>query len=570
MVEKTTNLIRIDLNQFKLHLYLKPDVELTLHFNSPSRRFYLSVIGLVVHEMKNRGKIMSISLQKHLDVLELLNETVGGAAGSSKKEHLLPRIYRKWKDALPDLENAPLFKVVGRKKRYDELMGSVYGFSEGEKDSWANLFEYKGSDENVRLKFSVDRLGASLDNVVIIDREGPGPSNFDVWEGFINRLKKERENKSKTENAHQSLEAPGLQTPRSEKKAWPALNRQLVIALFTLTGFVLLIGALVVWKYDVFAPPVYVSDNEVQSSSLNSKPSIAVLPFRNFSDDPKQEYFSYGICDDLITDLSKIPDILVISSLSSFTYKDKSVKIEEVAKELDVQYILEGSVQKEDNNVRINAQLIDAETGYHLWAERYDGNFNDIFAFQDSITRKIAASLEVKLTETEKNRLAQKETDNIEAYEAYLIGSDLSNRLRFDPEGLAESIPWFEKAIALDPNYSRAYAALAEAYWRGSSTEKFRKQLGISRRLALMRRTNFLQIAMKNATNIAHRNLARLYVDQYLHEKALDEGLKALALEPNDPTSNGFMAATLIYSGRQDEASKYIERMRRTDPACVF
>ena len=138
MVEGTQKPIRIDLNQFKLHLYLKPEVELTLHFDSPSRRFYLSVIALLVHEMKKRGRITSIPLQDHLEVLALLNQTIGGTAGSSKKELLLPRIYRKWKDALPDLENAPLFKVVGRKKRYDELMGKVYQFSEGEKDNWAN------------------------------------------------------------------------------------------------------------------------------------------------------------------------------------------------------------------------------------------------------------------------------------------------------------------------------------------------------------------------------------------------------------------------------------------------
>ncbi len=131
MVEETTRFIRIDLNHFKLHLYLKPEAELTLHFDSPSRRFYLSIIGLVVHEMKKRRKITDIPLQEHLDVLALLNKTVGASAGSSKKEHLLRRVYRKWKDALPDLENAPLFKVVGRKKdtmsRWKRFMNLVRG-----------------------------------------------------------------------------------------------------------------------------------------------------------------------------------------------------------------------------------------------------------------------------------------------------------------------------------------------------------------------------------------------------------------------------------------------------------
>ena len=154
--------ITIDLNQFKLHIELKNRIELTLHFNSPSRRFYLSVIAFVVNEMKRQGKITSIPLEGHHDLLALLNETIGGSAGSSEKENLLSRIYRKWQHALPNLEEAPLFMVLGRKKGYEEGIGKTYPFTETEKDSWANLFEYKGSHENVRLKFAVDKIGASF------------------------------------------------------------------------------------------------------------------------------------------------------------------------------------------------------------------------------------------------------------------------------------------------------------------------------------------------------------------------------------------------------------------------
>ena len=150
--------ITIDLNQFKLHIELKHRIELTLHFNSPSRRFYLSVIALVVNEMKRHGKITSIPLEKHHDLLALLNETIGGSAGSSETENLLTRIYMKWQHALPNLEEAPLFKVLGRKKEYEQGIGKTYPFTETEKDIWANLFEYKGSHENVRLKFAIDRI----------------------------------------------------------------------------------------------------------------------------------------------------------------------------------------------------------------------------------------------------------------------------------------------------------------------------------------------------------------------------------------------------------------------------
>ncbi len=186
MVGNIKNPIRIDLNEFKLHLQLKP-LELTLHFNSPSRRFYLSVIALVVNEMKRLGRITAIPMEEHLDQVILLNETVGGSAGSSEKKNLLLRIYRKWKDALPDLEGAPLFKVLGRRKKYDEGTRKVYPFSEKEKDSWANLFEYQGSEEHVQLKFAINRVGETLKNTVIMFEDS---SNGDAWERFISYLKR--------------------------------------------------------------------------------------------------------------------------------------------------------------------------------------------------------------------------------------------------------------------------------------------------------------------------------------------------------------------------------------------
>src|SRR5512139_1489934 len=163
MAESSRPSIKIDLNEFKLYLPLKNKSQLTLYFNSPSRRFYLSLIALVVNEMKKLGKIKSIPLQDHLDLLALLNETIGGSAGSSDKDNLLPRIYTKWKNALPNLEEAPLFKVLGkRKEEGDGAIGKIYSFTDDEKDGWANLFEYMGSNEDVRLKFSIDKIGVGL------------------------------------------------------------------------------------------------------------------------------------------------------------------------------------------------------------------------------------------------------------------------------------------------------------------------------------------------------------------------------------------------------------------------
>jgi TolB-like protein len=339
-------------------------------------------------------------------------------------------------------------------------------------------------------------------------------------------------------------------------KPWRLAVVSVVLVLIVLSG------GIAIWNFFLKpSPPSRAVDSE--------KMSIAVLPFDNMSKDPEQEYFADGISEDLITDLSKIPNFLVISRLSSFTYKGKSVKTQQIGEELGVRYVLEGSVRKANGDVRINAQLIDAATGHHLWADRYDGNTSDIFALQDKITQKIAASMAVKLTEEEQDRLIQKDTNNIEAYEAYLKGSTIANSLRNDVEKFVESLPWFEKAIELDPEYSRAYAALAETYLFGSAFGIQRK-LGISSRLASLRGINYLQMAMKNPTNIAYRIAARVYTYQRQHEKALDYGMKAIALGPNEYRSNAFMALYLIYAGRPDEAVAFSERMRRADPACMW
>lgn len=565
MVESDVKSMMIDLNQFKLYLYLKPGVKLTLHFDSPSRRFYLSVIGLVVHEMKKRGKLTTIPLQDYLYALELLNQTVGATAGSSKKEYLLPRIYRKWKDALPDLEKAPLFKVVGKKKRYDESMEKVYEFSEGEKDAWANLFEYKGSQENVRLKYAIDRLGINLDDVSIIYGEHPQLTDGDAWEKFVEHLAQKRKEPSRVDSymdesrKHDSLAVQLIRRVRAMPK------RAQWTSLFTLVVLILGTAAVVDWKYNLLSTQIEDSAAIRTASPIQENISIAVLPFVNMSGDPEQEYFAEGICDDLITDLSGIPDVIVTSRNSAFTYKGKSLKTHQIAEELGVRYILEGSVRKADNRIRITAQLVDTKTGNHLWAKRYDENISSIFSIQDKITREIVTALAVKLTENEQKIIVHRETYDIEAYDAYLKGSSLTMRL--NPENYAVAIPWFEKAVELDPNYSRVYAALAETYFFGTFMG-LERILGISYRLARIRRNNYLQEAMKNPTNIAHRGVAFNYAYQRQFEKALDHAMRAFALNPNDAKSNQTMTLMLMYISRFDEAIEFAERSPKVDPAC--
>src|SRR5215471_12241976 len=193
-----------------------------------------------------------------------------------------------------------------------------------------------------------------------------------------------------------------------------------------------------------------------QILSLPEKPSIAVLPFLNMSSDPEQEYFSDGITEDVITDLSKLSGLFVISRNSVFPYKGKTIKAEQVSRELGVRYLLEGSTRKAGNRVRINAQLIDATKGYHLWAERYDRNLEDIFALQDEVTQKIVTALEVKLTEGEQRQRGQPLTNNLEAYDCYLRGLELYDRSTQEATLLAQQL--FARAVALDPQFATAHA----------------------------------------------------------------------------------------------------------------
>src|SRR5206468_610646 len=195
---------------------------------------------------------------------------------------------------------------------------------------------------------------------------------------------------------------------------------------------------------------------------LPDKPSIAVLPFANLSGDPEQEYFSDGMTEDLITDLSKLSGLFVISRNSVFLYKGKAVKPEQVSQELGVRYVLEGSVRKAGSRVRITAQLIDATTGYHLWADRYDRDLKDIFAVQDEVTQQIVAALKVQLTGGEQGRWGRTPTNNLEAYDCFLRG--LEYHAQRTQEANARARQMFERAIALDPQFAVAYAFLGRTY----------------------------------------------------------------------------------------------------------
>jgi len=362
--------------------------------------------------------------------------------------------------------------------------------------------------------------------------------------------------------AYRVLSYPGAAAHRVIK-AKKALGKRWRNVIVVIVAVLVMVAAVATWHFYFRPPPMEVAKVERMAFPLPDRPSIAVLPFENLSRDPEQEYFTDGMTDDLITDLSKISGLFVIARNSAFTYKGKPVKIRQVAEELGVRYILEGSVRRADNRVRINAQLIDATTGGHLWAERYDGKLGDVLALQDRITGKIVAALAVKLKAGEQEQIARKYTDNVAAYDAFLQGRE--HYFRYTPHDFAKAARYFEKAIELDPNYGRSYAALALTYWE-SQHNFWNQSLGLSWWEARLQAERYLQKAMSNATSLVYQVASKMHTDLHEHEEAIAKAQRAIALDPNDGNSYLAMAYALIYAGRPEEAFDFVNKAMRLDP----
>ena len=291
------------------------------------------------------------------------------------------------------------------------------------------------------------------------------------------------------------------------------------------------------------------------------KPSIAVLPFDNISGDPEQEYFSDGITEEIITALSKVPKMFVIARNSTFTYKGKPVKVQQVGEELGVQYVLEGSVRKAGNRVRITAQLVETLAGHHLWAERYDRDLKDIFALQDEITFKILTALQVTLTEGERARVWATRTDNLDAFLKYLQARQSAGL--FTREGYVFARQLAQEAIDLDEKYCDPYVLIATTHWfdarfgwSESRSESF-KQAYLNAKKAL---------ALDDSHPEVHILLGSLYLYEKKYEEAIVEGQKALALGPNDADNHATMGHILRFAGRFEEAIVLIQRAMRLQP----
>jgi adenylate cyclase len=346
--------------------------------------------------------------------------------------------------------------------------------------------------------------------------------------------------------------APGLssQTRRADRR----LVTRVVgtVAVLVLLG----VGGWAGWHWlRSPAPPVL---------TLPDKPSVAVLPFSNLSQDPAQEYFSDGVTEDLITGLSKVSGLFVIARNSVFTYKGKAVKVRDVGRDLGVRYVLEGGVQRAGSRVRITAQLVDATTGYHIWAERYDREVRDVFALQDEVTQQIIRALAVKLTAAEQGQMGRAPTGNPEAYDLVLRGQE--ERRRTTREANVEARRLFVKAMDLDPQYARAYAGLSWAHLQSWQLLWSTDPESLERARELAERA----IGLDDTLVEGHSLLSQIYLWKKEHDRAIAEAERAVALGPNNADSYESLAEVLGWAGRPEDSIRFIRQAMRLNPHYPF
>jgi len=352
-----------------------------------------------------------------------------------------------------------------------------------------------------------------------------------------------------------------VSTVRTEKR--DGLKQRRSAAVATVVVLLLLVGGVVIWKSYIKtpAPPGEIASVEKMAFPLPDRPSIAVLPFNNLSGDPAQDYLSDGTTENIITALSKILNLFVIARNSTFSYKGKTVKVQEIAEDLGVRYVLEGSVQKAGQRVRITAQLVDGLTGRHLWAERYDRQIGDIFALQDDITNQVVTALEVKLTEGEAARISRRQTDNTDAYELFRRGLELYRQGTRTDNEQARRI--FEKAVALDPGFADAWCFLGythqDDWYFGWSTNA---PQSLERAAELAHKAQVLD----DASPCPYMLLETIHLWRRDYDRAIAYGEKAVALEPNHADATLQLARTLTYAGRPEETIELTKKAMRLSP----
>jgi adenylate cyclase len=344
----------------------------------------------------------------------------------------------------------------------------------------------------------------------------------------------------------------GEKKPKPEKWGWRAIA---VVAV------VVLVAGGLIWNFFLRGPQIERARMDKMAFPLPDKPSIAVLPFANMSGSPEQEYFCDGITDQIITSLSLIPNLFVIARNSTFVYKGKAVKVQKVAEEMGVRYVLEGSVQRSEGRVRILVQLIDAIKGVHLWSERYDRDLKDLFVLQDEIAKQIMTALQVKLTEGEYASGIAESTSNLKALECYWRAAE--HFFRFAKEDNAAARQWAQKAVELDPKFAGGWAQLGWTYlwdvnfsWSQSPVQSMERALECAQKAIGLSDSCAKAYGLMGYINLLNRKF----------DEAIQNGEKAVRINPNDPIMLSILAAIMHYNGKFDESISLVKNAMRLCP----
>jgi adenylate cyclase len=358
---------------------------------------------------------------------------------------------------------------------------------------------------------------------------------------------------------------PGESLPPPQQKSQRRVTTRPWGLMVAIAGVLMLMG----WGI-IYLPEYSVREEksalpEPVAVTPSDRPSIAVLPFTNLSGDEAQEYFVDGMTEDLITDLSKVSGLLVIARNSTFTYKGRAVNVRDVGRELGTRYVLEGSVQKIGNRVRINAQLIETEGGFHVWADRFDRDMTDVFALQDEVTRSIVSILAVKLTGDEQQRRNQRQVTSPEAYDTLLRGLDFLRR--FTPETNLTAREYFERAVELDPNYARALANISFTY-----SNEVNLGSGAGSEVALQQALKYGKQALSLDPTVpqVHFSLSVAYVWLKEYDLALATALNAVKVDPNFADGYLQIAFALLALGKPEQALEAIQTGKRLNPLISF
>jgi adenylate cyclase len=358
-------------------------------------------------------------------------------------------------------------------------------------------------------------------------------------------------------------EADGAVTPTRQTQR--GSRKYVRRGVFSVAGLAIVVATVVLVQHLSLRPPApsaSIPSVHIPALTLPDKPSIAVLPFTNLSGDPQEEYFSDGITGDIITALSRSPDLFVIDRASTFSYKGKPIRVQQVSRELGVKYVLEGGVQKAAGQLRVTAQLVDATSGAELWAERYDRPLREVFSLQDELVQRIVTTMGLQLVLWDRIGVQRlRGTDNLEAYDYDLRGWQYFYTLT--REGLPKAREMWEKAIQLDPKYAEAYAGVGFTYFFEGV---YFHSSGSSRALDQAYQMGQKAIALNDAEPWAYMLLGSLDLTKRRYDQAISEGQRAVSLAPNSSDGYFWLARILNFSGRPMEALAAAEKGARLNP----